>query len=195
MDKTARLLLTEYRRRSSAHVKATLQVNADDCIPVILCHFMKNNVAQYTSIVYDDIEATEVIEGGLYEFARLFHIRDIRAICNGFAATGADFLDDPFGRALTVALAREGDAEIVHDDLRTGGRESQRVSAADSPAGARDDDDAAVANSGHIRFPSGERRLAQALDDGDVGLAAAFAHGLQAEAPADAVEFKEERRH
>src|SRR5947209_7187462 len=35
----------------------------------------------------------------------------------------------------------------------------------------------------------------QALDDGDVGLAAAFAHGLEAVTPAGALELVEQRGH
>ena len=60
-----------------------------------------------------------------------------------------DLVDHLLRRAGVGAGAVAGDAEIVHDDARALTGERQRVLSTDAAGGARDDDDAAVADTGH----------------------------------------------
>lgn len=62
-----------------------------DQIPVGILHVLKADIPQDTSVVEQDIDAAEGLDGGLDD---CFTVLDAVVVGNGLAAGGTDFLDD-----------------------------------------------------------------------------------------------------
>jgi hypothetical protein len=74
-----------------AHLVCTVGVNSVDQIPVGILHVLKADIAQNTSVVEQNINAAEGLDGGLDNG---FAILDTVVVGDGLAASGADLLDD-----------------------------------------------------------------------------------------------------
>ena len=80
---------------------------------------------------------------------------DIGSVGDCLATGGGDIGDDGIGGGGRGAAAIKGDADIIDDDRRAGGSQSQGVAAAEAAPGAGDDSDLAgqVGLTGHWRTP------------------------------------------
>jgi len=68
-----------------------------DQIPVLILHVLEADIPQDTGVIYQNIDATEVIDGGLDDGFTVLHAV---VVGNSLAALGADFLDDGIGSLL-----------------------------------------------------------------------------------------------
>ena len=126
-----------------------LEVHLDDRIPLRLAHVREHAVAEDASVVDEDVEATERIDGGLDEAFGSVPIADVVAVGDRLPTHGLDLGDDIVRGALIVALAVHRPAEVVDHDLGAVVGEEQCVLAPDASARPRDDRDAALAELGH----------------------------------------------
>ena len=63
----------------------------DDRIPVIIRHILESNISQYAGIIYEDIDPSEGMDGGLYNPVTALHTV---VICNGFSTLCRDLIDN-----------------------------------------------------------------------------------------------------
>ena len=109
-----------------------------DRIPLVLRHVHEHPVARDAGVVDEDVQAAE----GLDRFAHQpFRAREVRDVVVVRPCVVADLVDDRLRGRVVPALARERDAEVVDDNLRTGLRQGKRVLAPDPAPSARDDRD------------------------------------------------------
>jgi hypothetical protein len=66
-------------------------VNSVDQIPVGILHVLKADIAQNTSVIEQNVDATESLDSGL---DNSFTVLDAVVVGDGLAAGGADLLDD-----------------------------------------------------------------------------------------------------
>ena len=166
VDRRARLRLrAPPLGRVACGREVALQVDADHRVPLVLAGGEHHAVAEEAGVVDQHVEPAERVDRGVHEPARAVPVGDVVGVGDGVAAGGHDLVDEELRGALVGAGAVARDAEIVHDDPGTFTRERQRVLAADAARGAGDDDDPAVADSGHVtllltfggRHPTGAR--------------------------------------
>ena len=146
--------LAPVRGRVAGDGEVTLQVHGDHCVPFGLFHVHEHAVAEDARVVHDDVEAAERVDRVLDEPAGALEVGDVLAVGDRLSVGGLDLCDHLLGRRQVGALARERPAEVVHDHLRAGGGERERVRATDAAARAGDDCDLA-AQIGHGAEPTG----------------------------------------
>ena len=114
-------------------------------IPVRFRDVEDHAFAEDAGVVDEDVEAAEGIEGGLDDALGAGEGSDGVVVGDGRPAGVADGVHDLIGGVVgAIPLARDGSAEVVDDDLGALGGEEERLAAADAPAGAGDDRDAAL---------------------------------------------------
>lgn len=67
---------------------------SDDQVPVLVLHILEADVPQDTCVVKQDIDATEVLDGGLDD---LLAVLDAVVVGYCFTARGFDLVDDDIG--------------------------------------------------------------------------------------------------
>src|SRR5260370_23963605 len=142
-------------RRGVVHrVPGPVQVDLHDGVEVLGAHREHHSVAEDTGVVDQDVETTEVFEGGADDVSGTLEVSDAAVVGDGLAATRRDHVDYVVGDALAAAaVARHRAAEVVDDDLRAVLREEDGLASADAVSGAGDDRHLAVEDP-HLRaFP------------------------------------------
>ena len=118
-------------------------MNGHDGVPVFNRHVPDRRVANDASIVHDDVESTEGVDGLLDHFATCFVIGDVAVVRHGDSAARLDEGDGFVGGA---ACAFTGDtaAEVIHNNLGAVLGEFHGVTTANAVTRAGDDGDLAV---------------------------------------------------
>jgi len=107
-------------------------------IPLLLAHVEDHPVAEDAGVVHEDIDAAELIDGGLDDVLAAVHRGDRVVVGDGFVAFRHDLGDDLIGGAVVVARAVRVDASVVDDDLRAFFRHQESDATPDAAAGAGD---------------------------------------------------------
>ena len=66
-------------------------MDRNDEIPILVFHILEGDVAKDTGIIEEDVDAAEVLDGGLDD---LVTILDAVVVCYCLAACGFDLIDD-----------------------------------------------------------------------------------------------------
>jgi hypothetical protein len=79
------------RPRGSCALESTLDMDVIDQIPVLIFHVLEADITQNASVVEEDIDAAEVVNGGLNDALAIFN-----AVVVGDCLTtsGFDLVDD-----------------------------------------------------------------------------------------------------
>jgi len=109
-------------------------MNIEYRIEEVGCEVVKCPVAKEPRIVHRDVDRSEVVQGGSNDRPAAFFRCNGVGIRNRYTAVLQDLLGPSFCRALVRALAIDGPAQIVDDDVRATRREQQSIFAADSSA-------------------------------------------------------------
>jgi hypothetical protein len=140
----------------------------DDQVPILILHVLKADIAEDTSVVDEDVDATERLDGGFDDPLAVF---DTVVVSYGLAAGGFDLVYDYIGGLeidwstlalgsreqlrgrgrgeesmylCRVALALEGTTKVVNDNLRSSRSEECGICFSQTTASASDDSDLAV---------------------------------------------------
>lgn len=76
---------------NNSHLVGTVSVNSVNQIPIGIFHVLEADVAQDTSVVEQNIDATEGFDSGVDDRLAIF---DAVVVGNGFPTSGTNFLDD-----------------------------------------------------------------------------------------------------
>ena len=136
----------------------TLEVDADDRIPLLLGHVEAHLVAQDPRVVDEDVETTKPFDGLIDETFGAVPARAVVEVGGRDAAVAGDLINDLLRRGLVGAFAARRPAQVVHHHLRAFRREQQRLAATDPAPGARDDRDLAVEQTHALPPPRVRRR-------------------------------------
>ena len=80
--------------RALTHLVGTVGVNAVDQVPVLILHVLEADIAQDTGVVKENIDATEVLDGGVDDTGAVL---DAVVVCDRLTTGGADLVDDDIG--------------------------------------------------------------------------------------------------
>src|SRR4051812_22353998 len=153
MDHRPGILLAEMRRASPAHAERAVQMHHDDVGPVRPAHAMEYLVAQDAGVVDQDVDAAESVERLLDDLVAVRRLADRERRGDGLTALFLDLVDHLLRRTGVAAGAIERRADVVNQDLGALLRHQHRDGAADAAAGAGDDGDFVLNDSGHMRLP------------------------------------------
>ncbi|MNE15370.1 hypothetical protein D3C80_1082770 [compost metagenome] len=130
------------------------QVDAQHGVPFLGRAGDEHPVADEAGVVDHGVQVAKGVERRLDHALTALDLGDVVGVGDGPAAGGDDLIDHGLGRAdRLTGLAVGADAQVVDDDFRPLGRQSQGVGPAQPAARARDDDHAAFTDTEHGRFP------------------------------------------
>lgn len=95
------------------------KVDADDSVPLVASHLVRERITEDTREVSDAINASELRDSILNEFLRIVESRDITKERYRGAARVLDGVNRLLRGFFTRPLAVDGRAEIVDDNGRT----------------------------------------------------------------------------
>lgn len=131
----------------------------DNKIPVLVLHVLEGDVPKDTSIVYEDIDAAKVLDGGVDD---LLAVHDAVVVGHGLTASGLNLVHNnicglcPLAMSLVplardawtylcrVTLALERASQIVHNDTGAPASIEDGILSPKATSSARDDDDLTV---------------------------------------------------
>lgn len=116
------------------------EVDMDDGIPFVFGHIEQGSIAEDPGVIDQDIEASEVVDGGIDEGLSDGEGADGIGVGDGLTAGLSDFFDDGVG-GLAGPGTFFGAAGIIDDDFGTLGGEHQGVFTAETGSSAGDDGD------------------------------------------------------
>jgi len=99
----ARFLLAEMSRDGARHVERAVEMHVDDVVPVRPTHAMKDAVAQDAGVVHQDVDAAELVDGGLHDRFGVLRLGDRERRGDRVAARSLDLLHDLLRGALIAA--------------------------------------------------------------------------------------------
>ncbi len=143
MDKGPTALIAEMGGRCARNIERTMQVHADDGLPIRRVQLVEYRIAQNASIVHNAVQATECVHrtGDNFLCSGIFCNR----VCvrDGFPASLANFSHDVVRGGAILALTVAVCPNIIDDDFcaMLGGQHGNAAS--DSASCARNDDDLA----------------------------------------------------
>lgn len=70
------------------------QMHRHDQIPVLVCHVLETDIPQDTGVIYENIYAAKVLDGGI---DNRLAILDTVVVCDGLPPFRLDLLDDGIG--------------------------------------------------------------------------------------------------
>ena len=114
------------------------QMHAHHLIPVVLAHADEHAVAHDAGVVHQRMYFAISGDGGVDDFLRGFHARDVVAGGDGLATCGDDFVAYSFGRF---------GADVIDHHICAFGSKCQCISLAQATAGAGNDYGTLSANS------------------------------------------------
>ena len=132
--------------------RVTLQMDVDDEIPLVFGHREAHGISQESSVVDDDVELAEGVEGGFDESAGGVPVGDVTLVSNGGPTAGGDCRCDLQGRV----------GEVVHHDRGSLCGEQFCVASADALSCSCDNRDFAVECT-HVGLPGSFLTLIQIL--------------------------------
>ncbi|MNG14769.1 hypothetical protein D3C84_985490 [compost metagenome] len=138
MNEGAAALFLEFRGCSTAYVEGAFQVHEDHRVELFFAHPVEDHVAQVSGIVDHDVDAAEVLAGGVDHGLSLGEIGDRGGVGKGLPAHRLDFIDHCVSRSLSGGIAIQGHAEVIDHHFGTGRRQCQGNAAADTAACACD---------------------------------------------------------
>ena len=132
----------------------TLQVDADDRIPLGLVHREDHPVAQDAGVVDQHVETSEGVDGASDELAGLGEVGDVGTVGDRLTAHGLDFCNDLLGGTGVGAVPVGTTAQVVDHNLGPFTGEHQGVLTADASASPRDDGHPSLTYSTHAILQS-----------------------------------------
>ena len=123
-------------------------MGVDDPVPLFLGHVEDHAVAEDARVVHYDVDAAEVIEGGLHDVLAARHGGHRVVARRGLAALPLDLLDHVVGGPARVARPVGAAAVVVHHHLGPVLRQEQRDLAPDAARRAGDHRDLALEHHG-----------------------------------------------
>ena len=94
VDDATELLLAEVGPGGAGSLVGALDVDLEDEVPVLILHVLEGDVAEDTGVVDEDIDAAELLDGGLDD---LVAVLDAVVVGDGLAASGLDLVDNHIG--------------------------------------------------------------------------------------------------
>jgi hypothetical protein len=128
-------------------------MHPDDRVPLILGGVDEHPVADESGVVDEDVQPSVRLDGLSHHRLGIREVGHISRIGNRLPTCGNDLLDHLLRGRFAGALARQRDAEVVDDHLRTMTGELERVSPADASPRSGDDRDPAFEQSSHGGVP------------------------------------------
>jgi len=119
-----------------ATVKAALEVDGDDRVPLGFRHLVEDGVAQDAGVVDDGVDVAISLHGVGEQRMRAVPGGDVGAVGDGLAAAGADGLHHLFGRPQGAALAALADSQVLTTTRAPSRAASRAISAPTAAAGA-----------------------------------------------------------
>jgi hypothetical protein len=107
-----------------------LEVDGDDGVPRVFFHLEAHGVAQDPGVVDQDVEATQLLDGGAHDVGPARPGGDVVAAGQALAPAGDDLVHHRLGRR---------PVHVVDHHRGALGGEEQRLAPPDAPAGAGDD--------------------------------------------------------
>lgn len=101
VDDATELLLAEVGPGGAGGLVGALDVDLEDEVPVLILHVLEGDVAEDTGVVDEDVDAAELLDGGLDD---LVAILDAVVVGDGLAASGLDLVDNHIGSLLLSVL-------------------------------------------------------------------------------------------
>src|SRR5580700_9571295 len=128
--------------------EVTLEVHADDVVPVGLVHVERHLVPEDAGVVHEDVERAERVDGLFHHVLAALPRADVVTVDYGVATVLPDEVDHLLGRVdIGAALAVQARTDVVDDDLCALLCEDERLFAADAAPCAGDDCNLAVEQS------------------------------------------------
>jgi hypothetical protein len=117
--------------------KTSVQMHIDDGAPIILTHVHEQSIAKDAGIVYDRIDASKRVEGGLNDTVRALPARNAIRARDRLATRSNNFFHDPLRRLRVASIPGKACADVIDHDLRTLRGHGQGKLAANATAGTR----------------------------------------------------------
>ena len=125
-------------------MEGAFEVHIEDGLEVGEVKVGERLVAKDASVIDDDVDRAEGVEGGLGDGGAALGGGDGLIARDSLATCGEDLRHDTVGGARGTAGAIGRPAEVVDDDTSAATRELERVGAAETAPGSGDDGDALV---------------------------------------------------
>ena len=119
--------------------EVALQVHVDDRIEVILCHVDEHPIPQDAGVVDEDVQVTEVLNGGVDEALATFPVGDVIGVGHSLAAHGPNLIGHHLGCATVIARTVHRATEVVDHELGAFLGEEQGVLTTNAAACSGDD--------------------------------------------------------
>ena len=153
-DRSAGALLDHGRYRDVDGVVDAGEVDVDDVAPAVVAGLHRGDAG----VGHDDVEPAELVEAGPHCGRQRFAIADVGLFGHDAGAGVLDELDGGgqiVGGAQRIGHAGDLSAQVDRDDVRTVGRQANRVRAALAARSAGDEGDSPLRVAGPIRGASG----------------------------------------
>ena len=117
----------------------TLEMHANDRIPLVLAHIGERPIAQDAGVVDENVEAPKLLQGEGHEICRLVPIRHVMAADGSSATESFDLANHLLCRRRVLSFPLKVAALVIDNDHSAVAGQSERVRPAKPPPRSRHD--------------------------------------------------------